>query len=110
LLTEKVNEMNNVDYIEIIIFNTYKITKIDISTKKLKLLIDNKIRNITHEKINELLKIIEYWKSSYQEFILDAEKFDIKLISKNKIEKEYQGNGAYPYNYNDFKRWISDIL
>ena len=42
--------------------------------------------------------------------MLDAEKFSIKLISNNQIVKEYSGNGNYPNNYNDFKKWISDII
>ena len=102
--------MNDIDCIEIIIFNTYNITKINISTKKLKVVINDKIRDITIDKINELLEITKYWNTNYQGFILDAEKFNIKLIFNNQYIKTYQGNGAYPHNYNDFKRWISDIV
>ena len=102
--------MNNIEYIEIIIFNTYNITKINIDTKKLKITINDESRNITTDKINELLEIMKFWDSNYQGFVLDAEKFTIKLISNNKKIITYQGNGSYPYNYNDFKRWIGDIV
>lgn len=102
--------MNDIEYIKITIFNKYYITKINIDTKKLKVLINDEFRDITIDKINELLEITKYWKLNYQGLALDAEKFTIKLISNVQGIKTYQGNGEYPYNYNDFKRWTSDII
>ena len=101
--------MNDIDYIEIITFNMFERNRIDIDTKKLKVIINNKLKAISNEKIKELQKIINYWNKNYQAPILDAEKFTIRIISNNQIIKVYQGNGSYPNNYNDFKRWIRDI-
>ena len=102
--------MDNIEYIEIITFNMFKRVKIDISVKDLKVISDDKIRPISIDEIKRLQEIIKYWEEDYQGFVLDAEKFTIRLISNNQIIKQHQGNGRYPSNYNEFKRWISDIV
>lgn len=101
--------MGKLDYIEITIFDIYNITKISISIPRLKLTINDKLKDISSDKIEKLLEIIKCWDDNYKGFMLDIEKYTIKLISKNRIIKVYKGNGKYPYNYNEFKRWISDV-
>lgn len=100
----------DIEYIEIITFNMFKRVKIDISVKDLKVIVDDNVKEISNDKIEELLNIIEYWENDYQGFVLDAEKFTVRLISNNKIIRQYQGNGKYPNNYLLFKKWISDIV
>ena len=101
---------NNVDYIKISTFNVYERTTIHIGIKEKQVFINEQRKDINDNKINELFNIIREWKDMYYGGVLDAEKFSIKLISNNQIVKQYSGSGDYPYNYNEFKNWISDII
>ncbi|MBQ8192951.1 MAG: hypothetical protein IJZ46_02655 [Bacilli bacterium] len=104
------NYINNVDYIKISIFNIYERIIIYIGVKEKQIYINEKIKEINANKINDLLNIIKEWKDTYYSSVLDAEKFSIKLIFNNQIVNQYIGSGNYPYNYNEFKNWISDII
>lgn len=102
--------MTNIDYIEMLVDNMNDKIQIYIDVKASTIVINNKLKKISDIKIQELLEIIKYWDKSYHNFILDAEKFSIKLIAQNKIIKMCECNGKYPYNYKKIKRWISDII
>ena len=73
------------------------------------IILNNKQKEITDEKINELLRIIRTWENSYQSNnIIDGEEFLIKINTDNKTEI-IKGKGKYPENYNLLKSWIGDI-
>lgn len=80
---------------------------IDISKKIIT--INNKEKQITIEKIDDLIRIIRTWNNEYiNPKIIDAESFLIKINTDEGIEI-IKGHGDYPNNYNLLKEWISDL-
>lgn len=71
--------------------------------------INNLEKDITNEKIDDLLRIIRRWKKEYHNSkIIDAESFYIKIDTDEGIDI-INGKGEYPENYILLKDWISDI-
>lgn len=96
--------------IEIFINNTGNNRNILIDTINHKIKINNQEKEITEEKIYELLRIIRTWKPIYQKpkNLLEAESFLIK-INTNESTDTIKGTGAYPENYAEFKHWIGEF-
>lgn len=96
--------------IEIYINNIGNNTDIYIDTKKHKVIINKKQKDITDEQIDELIRIIRTWDEVYESNtkIIDPEFF---LINLNTNEETYtiRGDGGYPSNYHLFKEWIGEL-
>lgn len=95
--------------IEIYINNIGIETNIIINNKNNLITINNKTKEISEEKINDLIRIIRTWKNEYKnKKKIDSETFKI-IINSNTETETITGNGDYPDNYNTFKEWIDDI-
>lgn len=95
--------------IEIVIDNKTLKTEIYIDNVKQTIIINNKEKEISKEKIEDLIRIIRTWKNNYHnQNVVDAESFFIK-INLNSETEIIKGNGSYPENYILFKEWISDF-
>lgn len=96
--------------IEIQINNMYNNLEIYIDYDNNKIKINNIKKDISRDKIDDLIRIIRTWKSTYENNfnMVDREKFRIKVITDEGIDT-FEGNGTYPDNYSLFKDWISDI-
>jgi len=96
--------------IEISINNIGNNINVFIDIINTKITINNKEKSITKEQIDDLIRIIRAWKSSYQneKNLIDPESF---LIKVNTFEGTdiISGNGEYPENYSSFKKWIGDF-
>lgn len=80
---------------------------IDIKNKKIK--INGKEKEITEEKIDNLIRIIRTWNNIYKDnnHQLDSETFLIK-ISTNEETETIKGEGGYPENYSMLKEWLGE--
>lgn len=95
--------------IQIIIDN--KISNIDIYIDVVKeaIIVNNKEKKITEEKIDDLIRIIRTWDNVYNNpNVIDSETFFIKIDTNDGTEI-IKGNGEYPDNYILLKEWISDL-
>lgn len=98
-----------VDYVEININNIGINLDILIDVKKNSMIINEKYKDISKEEIEELFRIIRLWDNEYLgSKLIDSEKFTIKIVSNNNIDK-IVGNGNYPDNYNVFKKWVGGL-
>ena len=99
--------MNN---IEISISNIGNNINIFIDIPNNKIIINNQKKEITKEKIYDLLRIIRDWNNLYPKNNneLDSEKFIITITTTNNIDI-IKGEGTYPENYIEFKNWIGEI-
>ena len=101
--------MTNVGFIEINVNQIGKELKILIDLEKERLTTNNKVKSISKNKIEDFFRIIRNWKSDYPlSKNIDGEKFTIKIISIGK-SNHIRGNGTYPDNYIEFKRWVDDV-
>lgn len=75
-----------------------------------KIKINDKEKNITKEKLNQLIRIIRTWSPVYQNKSskLDIETFIIK-INTNEGTDVIKGEGDFPNNYIEFKNWIGEF-
>jgi len=96
--------------IEIYINNFGNETNILINIDNSLITINNKTKKIDKEKISDLIRIIRTWNNEYpgDDKLIDSEKFKIAIKMKDEIDM-ITGNGSYPENYNNFKKWI-DII
>ena len=80
-----------------------------IDTKKYKIRINNKEKDLTEEKLNELLRIIRTWHNLYKKDNNQIE-YETFLININTDEGTecIKGNGDYPENYIAFKEWVNE--
>ncbi len=71
--------------------------------------ITNTKKVIEDEQIKRLQDIMLNWKKEYgKSNVIDAEEFQIRIISSNWIE-EYHGCGNYPDNYQELKEIIGEL-
>ena len=103
-------DINNIEYIKISTFNLIKRVIIYVGIREKQVSIDGQFKEVSIDKIAELFNIIRDWNDAYYRYVLDAEMFSVSLIKDNQIVKRYKGIGNYPYNYNEFKKWISEII
>lgn len=101
--------MSSVQYVEINISNMGYNLNVLLDVQKKQLNLNGIKKEISDDKIDEFFRIIRLWKNEYlQSSTLDSEKFNIKIIS-NDYEDIIKGNGSYPDNYYEFKKWVGDI-
>ena len=95
--------------IHILIENITNKIEIYIDVLKETIIINNKEKDITKEKIADLVRIIRTWNSEYTNpKIIDSESFLIKINTPEGTEI-IKGSGDYPNNYLSLKEWISDL-
>ena len=96
--------------IEIYINSIGNNLNIYIDTKKNKIKINGKEKEITEEKINNLIRIIRTWDNIYKDnnHQIDRETFLIN-INTNEGTDSIKGTGGYPENYSELKDWIGEF-
>lgn len=100
---------DNMKSIEIYIYNLSNKINIYIDTINKKIIINNQQKDISEEKIDDLIRIIRTWESNYQNLNnIDSESFEIRINLTNEIEI-IKGNGNYPENYMLLKEWIGEF-
>lgn len=101
--------MNTVRYIKMNINKKGETTEILIDVEKNLLTINNKQKNITKDKINDLFRIIRTWKTTYElPNLLDNLKFVIKIVTDDGIDT-IVNNGILPDNYIYFNNWLGEL-
>lgn len=101
--------MSSVDYVEININNIGIAIEILLDIKNNLITINKEQKSISDKKIQELFRIIRNWKDFYDvSNFIDNEKFIIKITSGKNIDT-IVGNGTYPDNYVEFKKWVGAI-
>lgn len=101
--------MENINNIEINIDSIGKMLNLNIFVNEKRILVNDKVRIITSEKINELLRIIRSWESiSKNGYGTDEEKVKIKVISKNSVDL-IEGILMNFNNYAAFKEWLGEF-
>ena len=101
--------MDELNYIEINISDIGNEINMIIDVKGLFVITNQFKKNITKDKINDLLRIIRTWEEFYDySYQLEPEKYLIRLISNNE-EKTLKTNGIKPKNYNEFKMWVGEL-
>lgn len=91
--------------IEINITNLNSEQNIYIDIKKMQININGKIKTITEEQINSLLRIIRTWSNSNSTKILDDQKFNIIIDNKEVIT----GSTMLQDNYIELESWINEL-
>lgn len=102
------DSMNSLDYIEITINKISDPIEIIIDINNNLITVNDTQQIIFDNKIEELLRIIKFWKNYGSSNKIDDEKFMINLRSKNNEETIYS-HGLLPKNYNEFKKWMSEF-
>lgn len=91
--------------IEINITNLNSEQNIYIDIKKMQININGKIKTITEEQINSLLRIIRTWSNNNSTKILDDQKFSIIIDNKEVIT----GSTMLQDNYIELESWINEL-
>ena len=91
--------------IEINITNLNSEQNIYIDITKMQININGKIKTITEEQINSLLRIIRTWSNNNSTKILDDQKFSIIIDSKEVIT----GSTMLQDNYIELESWINEL-
>lgn len=91
--------------IEINITNLNSEQNIYIDITKMQININGKIKTITEEQINSLLRIIRTWSNSNNAKILDDQKFSIIIDNKEVIT----GSTMLQDNYIELESWINEL-
>ena len=91
--------------IEINITNLNSEQNIYIDIKKMQININGKIKTITEEQINSLLRIIRTWSNNNSTKILDDQKFNIIIDNKEVIT----GSTMLQDNYIELESWINEL-
>lgn len=91
--------------IEINITNLNSEQNIYIDITKMQININGKIKTITEEQINSLLRIIRTWSNSNSTKILDDQKFNIIIDNKEVIT----GSTMLQDNYIELESWINEL-
>ena len=91
--------------IEINITNLNSEQNINIDITKMQININGKVKTITEEQINSLLRIIRTWSNSNSTKILDDQKFNIIIDNKEVIT----GSTMLQDNYIELESWINEL-
>ena len=91
--------------IEINITNLNSEQNIYIDITKMQININGKIKKITEEQINSLLRIIRTWSNNNSTKILDDQKFSIIIDNKEVIT----GSTMLQDNYIELESWINEL-
>ncbi len=91
--------------IEINITNLNSERNIYIDITKMQININGKIKTMTEDQINSLLRIIRTWSNSNSTKILDDQKFRIIIDSKEVIT----GSTMLQDNYIELESWINEL-
>lgn len=91
--------------IEINITNLNSEQNIYIDITKMQININGKIKTITEDQINSLLRIIRTWSNNNSTKILDDQKFSIIIDSKEVIT----GSTMLQDNYIELESWINEL-
>ena len=91
--------------IEINIINLNSEQNIYIDITKMQININGKVKAITEEQINSLLRIIRTWSNSNSTKILDDQKFNIIIDNKEVIT----GSTMLQDNYIELESWINEL-
>ena len=91
--------------IEINITNLNSEQNIYIDITKMQININGKIKTMTEDQINSLLRIIRTWSNSNSTKILDDKKFSIIIDSKEVIT----GSTMLQDNYIELESWINEL-
>ena len=91
--------------IEINITNLNSEQNIYIDITKMQININGKIKTITEEQINSLLRIIRTWSNSNSAKIQDDQKFSIIIDNKEVIT----GSTMLQDNYIELESWINEL-
>lgn len=95
----------NIDRIDI----TEKNNLIVILPKQNKLIIEERTKDISDEKIEDLIRIIRTWNKEYfNSKLMDGEKFEITIYSDGK-EDTIRGIIGLPNNYEEFSKYIRSL-
>jgi len=94
-----------VNSIEINITNLNSEQNIYIDITKMQININGKIKTITEDQINSLLRIIRTWSNSNSAKILDDQKFSIIIDDKEVIT----GSTMLQDNYIELESWINEL-
>ena len=96
--------------IEIYINNIGNNLIIYIDIEKNKIKINDREKEITEEKLDNLIRIIRTWNNVYENnnSKIDNETFQIN-INTNEGTDRIKGTGGYPENYSEFKDWIGEF-
>lgn len=87
----------------------YQFTNIQIDALNKKVNINGKNKDITLEKIEQLLGIIYLWKNEYiDNSKIDGESFKIEVMD-NETVTTFKGKNKFPKNYNAFKKWVGEL-
>ena len=91
--------------IEINITNLNSEQNIYIDITKMQININGKIKTMTEDQINSLLRIIRTWSNSNSTKILDDQKFNIIIDNKEVIT----GSTMLQDNYIELESWINEL-
>lgn len=91
--------------IEINITNLNSEQNIYIDITKMQININGKVKTITEEQINSLLRIIRTWSNNNSTKILDDQKFSIIIDNKEVIT----GSTMLQDNYIELESWINEL-
>lgn len=91
--------------IEINITNLNSEQNINIDITKMQININGKVKTITEEQINSLLRIIRTWSNNNSTKILDDQKFSIIIDNKEVIT----GSTMLQDNYIELESWINEL-
>ncbi len=91
--------------IEINITNLNSEQNINIDITKMQININGKVKTITEEQINSLLRIIRTWSNNNSTKILDDQKFNIIIDNKEVIT----GSTMLQDNYIELESWINEL-
>ena len=91
--------------IEINITNLNSEQNIYIDITKMQININGKIKTMTEDQINSLLRIIRAWSNNNNTKILDDQKFSIIIDNKEVIT----GSTMLQDNYIELESWINEL-
>ena len=91
--------------IEINITNLNSEQNINIDITKMQINFNGKVKTITEEQINSLLRIIRTWSNNNSTKILDDQKFNIIIDNKEVIT----GSTMLQDNYIELESWINEL-
>lgn len=91
--------------IEINITNLNSEQNIYIDITKMQININGKIKTITEDQINSLLRIIRAWSNNNSTKILDDQKFNIIIDNKEVIT----GSTMLQDNYIELESWVNEL-
>ena len=100
-----------IDTIEVIIQNGTLLSEhFVIKCNDLKAHFPYKIKDISNNFIDELVRIIRLWKHEYgNDSKIDSEEFTVIVTSNDKTIDKFHGKGIYPDNYSQFIDLIGEI-